>query len=53
MTLILLTYFGGDEMAQGFLHMTAGLFLFAVDLILVFLVDQVMMKTLPKSWRPA
>lgn len=53
MTLILLTYFGGDEMAQGFLHMTAGMFLFAVDLVLVFLVDQVLVKTLPKSWRPA
>jgi exosortase len=53
MTLILLTYFGGDEMAQGFLHMTAGMFLFAVDLVLVFLVDQVLAKTLPKSWKPA
>lgn len=53
MTLILLTYFGGDELAQGFLHMTAGLFLFAIDLILVFLVDQFLVKVLPKSWRPA
>jgi exosortase len=53
MTLILMTYFGGDELAQGFLHMTAGLFLFAVDLILVFMVDQLLMKTLPSSWRPA
>ena len=53
MTLILLTYFGGDAMAQGFLHMTAGLFLFAVDLVLVFLVDQVLAKTLPKPWKPA
>jgi exosortase/archaeosortase family protein len=53
MTLILLTYFGGDELAQGFLHMTAGLFLFAVDLILVFMVDRLLMQILPKSWRPA
>ena len=53
MTLILLTYFGGDAMAQGFLHMTAGLFLFAVDLVLVFLVDQVLAKTLPEPWKPA
>ena len=42
MTLILLTYFFGDQVAQGFLHFTAGIFLFAaVDLILVFAVDQV------------
>jgi exosortase len=53
MTLILLTYFGGDEMAQGFLHMTAGMFLFAVDLVLVFLTDRLLMQVLPKSWRPA
>lgn len=53
MTLILMTYFGGDEMAQGFLHMTAGMFLFVVDLILVFLVDQALAKTLPRSWKPA
>ncbi|MBS0360305.1 MAG: exosortase V, partial [Proteobacteria bacterium] len=32
MALILMTYFGGDELAQGFLHETAGLFLFAIDL---------------------
>jgi exosortase len=53
MTLILLTYFGGDEVAQGFLHMTAGMFLFAVDLVLVFLTDRLLMQVLPKSWRPA
>ena len=40
MTLILLTYFYGDEVAQGFLHYTAGFFLFAVALVLVFLLDQ-------------
>lgn len=51
MTLILLTYFFGDQVAQGFLHFTAGIFLFAVDLILVFAVDQVIAKLLPKSWR--
>ena len=53
MTLILLTYFFGDEVAQGFLHYTAGLFLFAVDLLLVFAVDNLLIKVLPKSWRPA
>jgi exosortase len=52
MTLILLTYFAGDAVAQGFLHETAGLFLFAIDLVLVFLVDRLLWQVLPKSWRP-
>jgi exosortase len=38
-TLVLLTYFFGDAVAQGFLHTTAGLFLFATALILVFAID--------------
>jgi exosortase len=38
-TLILLTYGFGDAVAQGFLHFTAGLFLFAIALLLVFAVD--------------
>jgi exosortase len=37
--LVLLTYFFGDGVAQGFLHMTAGIFLFATALGLVFLID--------------
>lgn len=53
MTLILLTYFFGDAVAQGFLHETAGLFLFAVDLLLVFALDVVLWRVLPKSWRTA
>jgi exosortase len=53
MTLILLTYFFGDEVAQGFLHYTAGFFLFAVDLALVFLLDSLLIKVVPKAWRPA
>jgi exosortase len=40
MTLILLTYFYGDEVAQGFLHYTAGFFLFALSLLLVFSLDR-------------
>jgi|SRR5579859_86044 len=51
MTLILLTYFFGDEVAQGFLHQTAGLFLFAIDLLLVFALDTVLWRVLPRSWR--
>lgn len=40
--LVLLTYFMGDGVAQGFLHVTAGLFLFATALILVFAVDNLL-----------
>lgn len=38
-TLVLLTYFFGDEVAQGFLHMAAGVFLFAAALLMIFGVD--------------
>jgi exosortase len=37
--LILLTYFFGDGVAQSFLHLSAGMFLFALALALVFLLD--------------
>jgi len=40
-TLILLTYFFGDAVGQGFLHVTAGLFLFALSLLLMFLIDSI------------
>jgi exosortase len=40
-TLVLLTYFFGDAVAQGFLHMAAGILLFTSALLLVFLVDNV------------
>jgi exosortase len=53
MVLILLTYFFGDEVAQGFLHYTAGFLLFAIDLILVFAVDSVLVRIVPRAWRPA
>jgi exosortase len=53
MILILLTYFFGDEVAQGFLHYTAGFLLFALDLILVFAVDSVLVRIVPRKWRPA
>jgi exosortase len=39
--LILLTYFFGDAVGQGFLHVTAGLFLFALSLLLMFFIDSV------------
>ncbi len=37
--LILLTYFFGDEVAQGFTHFAAGLVLFSTALLLVFAID--------------
>lgn len=52
MTLILMTYFLGDQVAQGFAHGLAGMLLFAVDLLLVFAVDSALIRILPKSWRP-
>jgi exosortase len=51
--LILLTYFAGDEVAQGFLHYTAGFILFALDLLLVFALDNLLIRLVPASWRPA
>jgi exosortase len=42
MTLILLTYYAGNDVAQGFLHFTAGMVLFAIALMLVFALDTVL-----------
>ena len=39
-TLVLLTYYGGEELAQGLLHFTSGILLFTVALLLVFACDQ-------------
>ena len=44
--LVLLTYFMGDGVAQSFLHVTAGLFLFAIALVLVFAVDSLVSRFL-------
>lgn len=44
--LILLTYFFGDAVGQGFLHVSAGLFLFALSLLLMFLIDSVASRLL-------
>lgn len=46
--LILLTYFFGDAVGQGFLHVSAGLFLFALSLLLMFMIDSVVSR----FWRP-
>src|SRR3546814_11094451 len=37
--LVLLTYYFGDAVAQGFLHSTAGFLLFALALALIFAAD--------------
>ena len=41
-TLILITYAFGDEVAQSFIHMAAGLLLFGTALLLVFALDGVL-----------
>jgi exosortase len=40
LTLILLTYHFGEAAAQGFLHNFAGLFMFAVALLVMYLIDE-------------
>lgn len=51
-TLILLTYYYGDGVAQGFLHVTAGIVLFAVALVVVFSLDTLIQRLFPK-WAKA
>jgi exosortase len=41
-TLVLITYSFGDSVGQGFLHFAAGIFVFIVALLLVFLADNVL-----------
>lgn len=41
MILVLLTYFAGEAVAQGFLHEAAGLFMFVVSVLTIFLIDKV------------
>jgi exosortase len=48
-TLILLTYNFGDAVGQGFLHVTAGLFLFALSLLLMFTIDSAVSRFWPKA----
>lgn len=42
MTLVLITYFFGNDAAQGFLHGAAGIVLFVFALVLVFFTDQIL-----------
>lgn len=43
--LILLTYYGGESVAQGFLHDLAGITIFVLALMLIFLIDKVVERT--------
>jgi len=52
MVLILLTYFFGNEVAQGFLHFTAGMLLFATALLLVFALDSALFRTFARLRDP-
>ena len=52
MVLILLTYYCGNDVAQGFLHFTAGIFLFTTAILFVFLVDKAVAYGLSR-WRRA
>jgi exosortase len=51
MVLILLTYFFGNEVAQGILHFTAGMLLFATALVCVFGVDRLIAYVIPRLGR--
>ena len=46
LTLILVTYYFGDDVGQSYLHDFAGLFLFMVALVLIISVDTVLSKFL-------
>lgn len=51
-TLVLVTYYLGDEAGQGFLHGAAGMVLMLVALMFFFLLDRVLDKLLPRA-KPA
>ena len=48
--LVLLTWFYGDAVAQGFLHFTAGFLLFAFALTLIFGIDALLSRTM-RRWQ--
>jgi exosortase len=53
MVLILLTYFFGNEVAQGILHFTAGMLLFATAIVCVFALDRLIAYLMLRLGRPA
>ena len=52
-TLVLVTYYFGDEAGQGFLHGAAGMVLMLVALMFFFFLDLLLDRVLPASKRPA
>lgn len=52
MVLVLITYYMGDEAGQGFLHGTAGIMLFIVGVLFLFLLDSVLGYFLPDHLIP-
>ena len=51
--LVLVTYYFGDEVGQGFLHSFAGILLFVIALLLLFALDGLLGLILPDRARPA
>lgn len=49
MILILLTYYGGEAAAQGFLHDLAGITMFLLALGLIMLVDRVLVRSIARK----
>lgn len=45
MILVLLTYYAGEAVAQGFMHEFAGLFMFMIALLLIIGLEQLLQKT--------
>lgn len=52
LTLILLTHYYGDAVAQGFLHNSAGIVLFALALAIMVLLDMALQRLFFKRGRP-
>ncbi|HVF92863.1 MAG TPA: exosortase V [Sphingomonas sp.] len=51
--LVMLTYYGGEAMAQGFLHEFAGLFMFVVAVLLIFMIDRIVGAVGSRLGKPA
>ena len=51
-TLVLITFYLGDEAGQGFLHGAAGMVLMLVALVFFFVFDQVLDKLIPPKLNP-
>ena len=51
MTLVLITFYFGDEAGQGFLHGAAGMLLMLVALVFFFFLDTLLDKLLPRTPR--